>query len=233
MKKLLLFGMVAFLLIGLSGFASGIAQPASGVAYYNFSDYTDLWGSVDGTNNGASSISNFVFFNTSGSSDPTSSRFDGTDDINFGNNFDYQNNEPFSFSIWANFSSLVANSELMVKRPSGGSFEGWQVRVESDGSVRFYAGRNTGAGAIQTSILSTNTVYNIIGTYDGSGNELGMTFYVNGIDDTNNRISAPIDSMINTVDFKIGTNGLQADLDEVKIFDKELLSKKYFGIRIR
>src|SRR6056297_3425178 len=77
-NKLLLIGLLA--LVILSSSAMALTAPSGGVSYYNFSDTTDLWGSNDGTNNGATSVTDFPTFNISGNSSPNSFSLDGLSD---------------------------------------------------------------------------------------------------------------------------------------------------------
>src|SRR6056297_695998 len=114
-NKLLLIGLLA--LVILSSSAMALTAPSGGVSYYNFSDTTDLWGSNDATNNGATSVTDYPTYNISGNSSPNSYSFDGSNDyVDTGFS---SNDDDASYSLWYYSSGLSDNDRLLVKTGSG------------------------------------------------------------------------------------------------------------------
>src|SRR6056297_1694828 len=100
-NKLLLIGLLA--LVILSSSAMALTAPSGGVSYYNFSDTTDLWGSNDATNNGATSVTDYPTYNISGDSSPNSYDFDGTESDDYvltDDTFGLSDSDTVTISIW-------------------------------------------------------------------------------------------------------------------------------------
>src|SRR6056297_1256802 len=112
-NKLLLIGLLA--LVILSSSAMALTAPSGGVSYYNFSDTTDLWGSNDATNNGATSVTDYPTYNISGNSSPNSYEFDGSNDFLLSNNnLGLSGDDSISFSLWFKKSSNSSNSQHIM-----------------------------------------------------------------------------------------------------------------------
>ena len=120
-KKILIFGLVFLFFISFS-FVNAVDVPAGGVSYWNFSSTTDLWGSNDGTNNGATSVTDFPSFNVSGNSSPNSYNLDGIDDyINIGDDADFSmgksdnTGNPITISMWLKLSDTSSIQTIIAK----------------------------------------------------------------------------------------------------------------------
>ena len=111
--------------------------------------------------------------------------FDGTDDyVNCGNSASLNPSNGISISVWVKFTSTINNTRQMLveKHTSPGS--GWWFAGQNNKIVWLIVGTSGGEKMIDltnnTSIIS-GTIYNIVGTYDGTGSTLKL--YVNGRDD--------------------------------------------------
>ncbi len=165
--------------------------------------------------------------------------FDGnTDFITMGDptNLSFGNgttDSPFSISCWFKLQSVGATKWLVTKRlltsSSSNKYE-YVLFVGSTGIVGFNLydgasvirrGRKSSAG-----IISDNTWYHLVGTYNGVGGtnaDLGIKIYLNGVqvDNASNNNNAYVAMINSTEPFKVGqlTDG---NIDELAVFDYEL-----------
>jgi len=162
--------------------------------------------------------------------------FDGTNDyIDCGNilNFDYIN--AFSFSAWIKYSHDVASNTIIGKQETSGNFRGYDWFVTSDHKLRFFLYSTTTNRLDQrgTTVLTTDTWYHVVVTYNGGGAYTDVKMYINGNLETlnklgNNNITA---TSLNSIPFQIGARGNGSDvfngnIDDISIWDKELLSSE-------
>ena len=164
---------------------------------------------------------------------------DGVDDfVNIADNAnlsfgDGSNDSPFSISCWFKVSAVGSTQYIVNKRliasSSSNRYE-YALYIGTSGNVNFAVydaasvvrrGRKS-----SSSIVSIDTWYNLIGTYNGVGGtnaQAGLKVYLNGVqvdnaDNNNNTYVA----MHNTSEaFKIGSN-TSGIVDEVAIFNSEL-----------
>src|SRR6056297_3023804 len=115
-NKLLLIGLLA--LVILSSSAMALTAPEGGVSYYNFSDTTDLWGSNDATNNGATSVTDYPTYNIIGDSSPNSYDFDGSDWVLSNNNIPISGDDDSSISARVKSDTTGGSSIIFVGTPS-------------------------------------------------------------------------------------------------------------------
>lgn len=159
---------------------------------------------------------------------PDDDRFSFTDGVN---------DLPFSISMWVWIDSFsVANNALFVKRPTTGSTSEYYTFIGDDtGQARIllHSEGETGVfiSRISDSVLSTDTWYHLVFTYDGSGLSSGIKIYINGSEDTTSDASSgTYVRMINSTElpqfFRLGTNNNTVHkgiIDEVGIWkNKEL-----------
>ena len=111
--------------------------------------------------------------------------FDGIDDaitINYSfTDFSYIE-EPFSLCVWANKTQTNPQTRV-VQRGIGGGGGYWGFGFTNGTQISFFIGNNSG-GATQFStnnIISNNTWYYLVSTYDNNGN---VKLYLNGVDVT-------------------------------------------------
>jgi len=162
--------------------------------------------------------------------------FDGTDDfvdcgdndnLSFGNT---SSDFPFTFSVWAKVDNLNSGHSLIEKQDASNNRE-YVFFIGSDGAIynNIYSngvalnrrGRKTSTG-----LISINTWYHIVMTYDGQGGTNasdGIKIYLDDlrVDNANNQKNSYV-AMRNTSNpFKIG-EFINGNMDEVAVFNSEL-----------
>jgi len=99
--------------------------------------------------------------------------------------FAFENNEAFSFCAWAKIDAGVTGSKVLFGRRSGvGNFRGYDLLVQTDGTLRF-ALQSTGSNRIRITTkdaIPYSRYLRIWGTYDGSMTAAGTKVYVNGVE---------------------------------------------------
>ena len=178
-----------------------------------------------------------------------SMKFDGVDDyVDCGDSDDFSfgngtTDSPFSISTWVNFSSIGgggSNFKGIIGKDNGAQRE-WALLDNNSGRVRIFL--KTQGGSPQqsiesTSVLSINTWYHIVATYNGVGGNNaadGLTLYLNGIEETpTNIIKNTYVAMSNTIApltiGKYSLNEFPGNIDEVSLFDSELTASNVTSI---
>jgi len=170
---------------------------------------------------------------------------DGVDDYSIAvdsNDFSFTNGSndlPFSISVWANGDNL-GTGNLVNKRNVGSYFE-YQVFILSSQVVVNLFNQGSASSQLKTRVYGTynnNTWYNIIVTYDGSGNNSGLKVYVNGVLPT--QTLDPVGTyvgMSNTTSpftigsFASGVDDFDGKIDEVHVWkNRELTSAEVLEI---
>lgn len=198
------------------------------------------------TDNGSGSINatmeNVTTFSTDvpiGLFNKKSILLDGVDDfvnvpdnsnLSFGNG---STDSPFSISCWFKLESVGATKWLITKRlipSSSASKYEYLLYIGSSGLVGFqlYDANSVVRRARKSSasIISADTWYNLVATYNGVGGtnaDLGIKIYVNGVrvDNASSNNNTYV-AMHNTSEpFKIGQS-TDGNVDEVAIFNSEL-----------
>jgi hypothetical protein len=164
---------------------------------------------------------------------------DGQDDyVDFGASSltNFQNNAPFSISLWMTKNNTGSFDYLFQKRSSSTS-AGWALYTTDTAAVTFLLG-STGALKYMVSSpdnsYSTTGWYHVTVTYDGSQNVSGLKMYINGVEKTltvgDNDCGSPITYSNN---MKIGIDdGLssgawfQGQIDDVKVFNYTLTTSQ-------
>ena len=169
--------------------------------------------------------------------------FDGVDDylqIGDQNIFSFGNgttDSPFSFSYWIKPQSVAAGTGVFGKYSSGSireysimfSYNNLRIRLQD-----VVNGGHITLGSAQP--LTVNVWHHIVMTYDGSGNDDGLTIYVNGsIPGQSTASSGTYVAMSNTAaDFTIGafqqTNFYEGNMDEFSVFNIELTAAQILAI---
>ena len=156
-----------------------------------------------------------------------------SDDFSFG---DGVTDSPFSVSMWFNLSSFNTNNVVFSKDSGLPNREYAMGFFGTSKKLRFFI-KNQGSNSQQsidsTTLFSTDTWYNVVCTYDGSGGSNaadGMNIYVNSILETpTNVIKQTYIAMSNTTaPVNIGQYGaaasfLPAKVDEFSVYNTELL----------
>ena len=175
MKKLwLLFGFCLLLLVPI---ASALTAPTGGVSYYNFSSTTDLWGSNDATNYGATSVSSYPSFNTSGNSGPNSYSFDGSNDyILIPDDSSLETIE--TISLWFKADDVTTTSKILQIGQTTIS-NGWGFLIDiSSSKVRAFTTDGTTTILVEKSVVD-DTWYHVVLTQNRNTNVLSL--YVDGV----------------------------------------------------
>ena len=220
--KICLLSILIFMLVPLSS-----AVPSGGVSYYNFSSVTDLWGSNDGTNNGATSNNTYPSFNINGDSSPSSYDFSGTNQyVSLPNDF-CSGSGDFSISLWADFDS-DANGYLVGTINAAAYAAGWAFIQGASGALYFLAEQsvgtpwdvflNAGAGGITT----TGFYHLVVTRKDGT-----WKIYVNNVlkDNVSGEDLTIVDNSITYVGSIAGaTSDFDGRIDEVKYYNITLNS---------
>ncbi len=158
--------------------------------------------------------------------------------LSFGNG---TTDSPFSISCWFKLQSVGATKWLVTKRLIAASpsnkYE-YVLFVGSTGIVGFNLydgasvirrGRKSSAG-----IISDNTWYHLVGTYNGVGGtnaDLGIKIYLNGVqvDNASSNNNAYVAMINSTEPFKIGQS-TDGNIDEVAVFNTELSASNVTSI---
>ena len=149
------------------------------------------------------------------------------DNLSFGNT---SSDFPFTFSVWAKVDNLTTSHVLLEKRGASSNYE-YIFYIGSDGAIynNIYsngASLNRRGRKTSTGLISINTWYHIVMTYDGQGGtnaSNGIKIYLDGlrVDTANNQKNAYV-AMTNTSSpFKIG-EFINGNMDEVSVFNSEL-----------
>ena len=93
---------------------------------------------------------------------------------------------PFSFSVWATFTSLTVPHTLVSTLDTANNYVGWEFGLEyaSNTFMDFFVVSSYSGNALQKQWgslgLAINTLYHFVVTYDGSKSVNGASLYVNG-----------------------------------------------------
>ena len=103
---------------------------------------------------------------------------------------------PFSVSIWVRPTSVTCTTGCGLIGDFNSTPKGWALWINSSGRLEFQIINAYPANALdtvaQSTILATNTLYNVIVTYDGSKSTAGVVVYINGV-------AATMSSQVNTL----------------------------------
>ena len=147
--------------------------------------------------------------------------FDGTNEyVNCGSSIDFDYNDIFSFSGWV---YVDAYNKVVISKLSSPQSRGFRFQVNSSGKLAFLLA-NTLSPATNTLIVETTPTlslgqwYNVGFSYDGSTNNSGVIFYIDG---SSVAKDSPIanslsSTTINTSDVLIGA---QNSVSPAKFFD--------------
>ena len=217
---------------------------------------TDSAGSNNGTNNGATQVTSDVYAETipvNGVSTTLPSTalqqsdlqfdspysnyslsFDGTGYIDCGDSdiFSFGNgssDNPFSISAWINITATTSQG-IVTKYGSSTSLREW-LFYTTGGKIRLllWSG-STNNIATSSTVLSTNTWYHVLATYDGRGGSTaydGINIYVNGVLESVTKNGGSYTAMSNTsqpvqIATHSGGSFLDGKIDETSIFNYSL-----------
>ena len=115
--------------------------------------------------------------------------FDGTDDLIKMDNTvaNFERTDAFSVSAFIHADSFADGSTSIkaILANYDNNSRGWYIATQGNSSpANLWMDINPGANGMRTqttsTVISTNTWYNVVGTYDGSSTQVGITLYLNG-----------------------------------------------------
>ena len=148
-----------------------------------------------------------------------------------------QDNQAFSVSAWINTNDITVYQKIVGNSTPHGA---WGVNngytalfgINGGGSVGFYFGKTQVWYAVQNTgdLLSNNTWYHLVGTYDGSLSTSGIKIYVDGVLQSTTPDGSFGSTPSATDLWKIGGDGASGNIenvfngsiDEVRIYNREL-----------
>ena len=163
---------------------------------------------------------------------------DGVNDyVDLGDVLDNDGTQAQSVSLWVKLNTPLSTFAFVSKFNHFIPYNGWAVQLSNSKVNLIFSNSVTGALYAQTEntqVLTTNTWYHIVATYDGSKSASGIKVYVDGsigtqniLKDTlstNSSSSAGIKATISSRNAAtIFTNGI---IDEVGIWNRELTASE-------
>jgi len=164
--------------------------------------------------------------------------FDGSNEyFTMGDNLDFDNDEPFSFSFWVKYDTEKDWGRLVHKQVKAVPYRGYSIYYNFATDklyAEFYSTSATNGILIEfTKIISTGTWYHVVWTYSGSSAASGMKLYVNGSEITGGDRNEVYDNLdattLNAGSFMLASRDAQSDyhdgqMDEIEVYSKELNS---------
>ena len=170
--------------------------------------------------------------------------FDGTNEyITLANTsaWDFDRTDSFSGSFWINANTFSTNQGILGSY-SGPPFTGWNFTTRSSGNSRLVITDNTGTNIVQTldTALTPSTLYNIGFSYGGGSVDSSIKIYIDGVLAATTGIgSGTLTTSITGAAKYIGSSTnvpdwpLNADLQHIAIFDRELAAAEFMDIYTR
>lgn len=125
--------------------------------------------------------------------------------------------KPMSVETWVGFYQLPPSGQLPFLSHPNGAFS---LKVGADGALRFelsYGSQGTHAAVSAPGAVSLNTIYHVVGTYDGSA----LRVYRNGVEVASSWWTGELPGG-STSDIVISHSGLRGGYDEVAIYASAL-----------
>jgi len=160
--------------------------------------------------------------------------FDGVDDyVDISNEsaFDFERTDPFSISAWVKYPAGAPTQSIVSKMQNSGNFPGYEWKAETVNHRLSLNLRDSSAGSIaRTSSfdsLMPGIVYHVLMTYNGNSTADGISFYINGVDQSLSSAGSFSGSMLNDTNVSIGRNladagGYSGLIDDVRIYNRAL-----------
>jgi len=103
---------------------------------------------------------------------------------------DYFNfsNKPFSIGGYFKSTNIGSTQMIVIKRDLGSNDEFQLALVSSKLDLILFDDINGGNIRVNSNVLNSNLDYSFCITYDGSGSELGLNIYINGVLNVSQRI---------------------------------------------
>ncbi len=168
-----------------------------------------------------------TYFDDPGLLNGVSLLFDGNNDyVSFGNAFNYDASNAWSFSAWLKLDNIAAQRQIYSKATADANVYGWNFAITTGGLVQVQA---RAAGTLTATtfaiIVPVGSWFHFVFTYAGGSNTNGMRVYIDNVVDSVPGSSA-INSLLASQTAMIGTrNGgfpWSGKMDEVSLWDKAL-----------
>jgi len=158
--------------------------------------------------------------------------FDGSDEyVDLGTSAgNFNNTDSFSVSAWINANTLNSTNRCIVNRVTGSQANGWEMRITTANKVRFIlASTDANYNGQDTTVLSTNTWYHVVGTWNGSDAKI----FLNGVEDTSTPITQnSVGTITGTRTLAVGANAITSSsyfpgsIDDVRIYNRALTAQE-------
>ena len=167
------------------------------------------------------------YFGAAGLLNTTSLLFDGVNDsVSFGNVFNYDSSNAWSFSTWLKLDNYAAQRTIYSKSTNDANVYGWTFSVTTGGVINVLA---RAPGTLTSTnfniIVPVGTWFHFAFTYAGGSNINGARIYINGVVDTVPG-STGLNSLLASQTAYIGMRNtaipFSGKMDEVSIWNKEL-----------
>ena len=150
-------------------------------------------------------------------------QFDGMNDyVDLGASSTLHHSGNFSVGMWINIPEVPSQNGEVIIGDYQGYYKGYSLYVNTAGKIYFGVGRqsdSTTQDVTSTQVLTLNTWYHIVATYDGAPN-----VFVNAIKTTGVTYS-PIEAETGNTRIGIGqwvTRYFNGTIDEVQIYNRSL-----------
>jgi len=170
---------------------------------------------------------------------------DGYDYISIPNeaNYDFERTDSFSAFMWVNLNTTNVAQFLIAKIEQTAPYAGWEMVINTTGSVEMRL-NNDGAGGANTLRVGSTTngiddsTWHHIGfTYEGCSNPSCVKFYIDGSEDGTETISNTLtDTILNNNQVNIGRRekleslgtkyAINGSVDDVRIYDRILSNEQ-------
>ncbi|WP_414838332.1 LamG domain-containing protein [Candidatus Nanosalina sp. VS9-1] len=209
---------------GSGDYARPPNQNEGGVSYWPLDgDVNDSWGSNDGTNNGASFVSNSIRHEAA--------KFDGgeEDSVAIPDNT-VTNNNSWTVSTWVNLNSIPNSGSYYVTSQFRVNGQ-WWMRVRDDRKWEFGWYDGSPKIALTESTLIKNDWYHLVARWNPSGN---ATVYVNGVqEDSKATTTTDTGDMSQSsigADRRYSQFYMDGILDEFRIYNRALKPHEIFEL---
>lgn len=164
--------------------------------------------------------------------------FDGTNEsIDYGNILNFERTQPCSFEAMIKQSGTGGIQSIISKQLTTPTYAGWHFFM-NNGKISLSFANNVGTGdylsGYYNTLLTVDTVYHVLATYDGSSAIGGMNFYINGAPvATQEGANGLTASIITAETVKISERGagdgdFEGEIKFVNVFDRELTAAEAF-----
>ncbi len=168
----------------------------------------------------------------------TALRFDGVDDyVDCGNDSSLNVGDgTYTLAAWIKtaLSPLSPRGAILAKMRDGGSYQGYDIKINPDGTIWPHLISSWSSNAIRvhgSTAINDGSWHHVIVTYDGSNSASGFSIYIDGKPET---LTITHDSLsgstLSDANFTIGSRDggeyLNGKIDEVAIYNRALSAEE-------